>query len=104
MFGAQHPHQHTTMLPDEIIAQLTGEFACREQQIQHLAALYTVWHSCAWSYTANNLDTPPLTTLGQHPRPDSDRQVVDLAGILPPCADPAHHPQRARMHHHTTSP
>ncbi|KAJ4989070.1 origin recognition complex subunit orc5 [Stagonosporopsis vannaccii] len=29
------------MLPDEIIAQLTSEFACREQQIQHLAALYT---------------------------------------------------------------
>ncbi|KAF1923733.1 uncharacterized protein M421DRAFT_425437 [Didymella exigua CBS 183.55] len=29
------------MLPDEIIAQLTGEFVCREQQIQHLAALYT---------------------------------------------------------------
>ncbi|KAF2627071.1 hypothetical protein BU25DRAFT_368730, partial [Macroventuria anomochaeta] len=29
------------MLPDEIIAQLTGEFACRDQQIQHLAALYT---------------------------------------------------------------
>ncbi|KAF1364077.1 hypothetical protein EJ07DRAFT_101204 [Lizonia empirigonia] len=29
------------MLPDEIIAQLTSEFACREQQIQHLAALYS---------------------------------------------------------------
>ncbi|KAH6642395.1 origin recognition complex subunit 5 C-terminus-domain-containing protein [Boeremia exigua] len=29
------------MLPDEIIAQLVGEFACRDQQIQHLAALYT---------------------------------------------------------------
>lgn len=31
-----------TMLPDEIIAQLTSEFQCREQQIQQLAALYTV--------------------------------------------------------------
>ncbi|KAJ4310766.1 hypothetical protein N0V94_008289, partial [Neodidymelliopsis sp. IMI 364377] len=29
------------MLPDEIIAQLTDEFACRDQQIQHLTALYT---------------------------------------------------------------
>lgn len=30
------------MLPDEIIAQLNREFIGREQQIQHLAALYTV--------------------------------------------------------------
>lgn len=30
------------MLPDEVIAQLNSEFQCREQQIQHLAALYTV--------------------------------------------------------------
>ncbi|KAI8943363.1 hypothetical protein NX059_001378 [Plenodomus lindquistii] len=29
------------MLPDELIAQLNAEFQCREQQIQHLAALYT---------------------------------------------------------------
>ncbi|KAF3002923.1 hypothetical protein E8E13_002962 [Curvularia kusanoi] len=29
------------MLPDEIIAQLTDDFACRDQQIQHLTALYT---------------------------------------------------------------
>jgi hypothetical protein len=31
-----------TMLPNEIIAQLSGEFQCRDQQIQHLAALYSV--------------------------------------------------------------
>jgi len=30
------------MLPDEIIAQLTAEFQCRDQQISHLAALYSV--------------------------------------------------------------
>ncbi|EAT86614.2 hypothetical protein SNOG_05550 [Parastagonospora nodorum SN15] len=30
------------MLPDEIIAQLNTEFQCREQQIQQLAALYTM--------------------------------------------------------------
>jgi hypothetical protein len=30
------------MLPEEIIVQLNAEFQCREQQIQHLAALYTV--------------------------------------------------------------
>jgi hypothetical protein len=30
------------MLPDELIAQLDGEFVCREQQIRHLAALYAV--------------------------------------------------------------
>ncbi|KAI4706410.1 hypothetical protein J4E89_008825 [Alternaria sp. Ai002NY15] len=29
------------MLPDEIIAQLTAEFQCRDQQIHHLAALYS---------------------------------------------------------------
>ncbi|KAI4944226.1 hypothetical protein J4E91_008780 [Alternaria rosae] len=29
------------MLPDEIIAQLTAEFQCRDQQILHLAALYS---------------------------------------------------------------
>ncbi|UPX18517.1 uncharacterized protein EKO05_0008816 [Ascochyta rabiei] len=29
------------MLPDEIVTQLTGEFACRDQQIQHLVALYS---------------------------------------------------------------
>ncbi|KAF3036666.1 hypothetical protein E8E12_002887 [Didymella heteroderae] len=40
------------MLPDEIIAQLTGEFACREQQIQHLAALYTA-----------HLPSPPFTNI-----------------------------------------
>jgi origin recognition complex subunit 5 len=31
-----------TMLPDEIIAQLAAEFQCRDQQIHHLAALYSV--------------------------------------------------------------
>ena len=30
------------MLPDELIAQLDGEFICREQQVRHLAALYAV--------------------------------------------------------------
>jgi origin recognition complex subunit 5 len=30
------------MLPDEIIAQLNAEFQCRDQQIQHLAVIYTV--------------------------------------------------------------
>ncbi|KAG9195029.1 hypothetical protein G6011_00149 [Alternaria panax] len=29
------------MLPNEIIAQLTAEFSCRDQQIRHLAALYS---------------------------------------------------------------
>ncbi|KAI4608392.1 hypothetical protein J4E83_009197 [Alternaria metachromatica] len=29
------------MLPDEIIAQLAAEFQCRDQQIHHLAALYS---------------------------------------------------------------
>ncbi|KAF1938366.1 hypothetical protein EJ02DRAFT_505453 [Clathrospora elynae] len=29
------------MMPDEIIAQLNAEFQCREQQVHHLAALYT---------------------------------------------------------------
>ncbi|KAF2845359.1 hypothetical protein T440DRAFT_277646 [Plenodomus tracheiphilus IPT5] len=29
------------MLPDEIIEQLNADFLCREQQIQHLTALYT---------------------------------------------------------------
>jgi hypothetical protein len=32
----------TTMLPDEIATQLTDDFPCRDQQIQHLTALYTV--------------------------------------------------------------
>jgi len=31
-----------TMLPDEIIAQLNAEFQCREQQLQHLVAIYSV--------------------------------------------------------------
>lgn len=40
---AQHQHLHIAiMLPDEIIAQLDAEFQCRHQQIQHLAALYSV--------------------------------------------------------------
>jgi len=30
------------MLPEEIIAQLNAEFQCRDQLIQHLAALYSV--------------------------------------------------------------
>jgi hypothetical protein len=37
-----HSIQRHNMLPDEIIAQLNAEFQCREQQIRHLAALYTV--------------------------------------------------------------
>ncbi|KAL1796037.1 hypothetical protein ACET3X_006261 [Alternaria dauci] len=31
----------TTMLPEEIVAQLTAEYSCRDQQIRHLAALYS---------------------------------------------------------------
>lgn len=31
-----------TMLPDEILEQLNSEFPCRELQIRHLAALYSV--------------------------------------------------------------
>jgi hypothetical protein len=37
-----HLKRAPTMLPDELIAQLDGEFVCREQQIRHLAALYAV--------------------------------------------------------------
>ncbi|KAJ4378704.1 hypothetical protein N0V86_005575 [Didymella sp. IMI 355093] len=56
------------MLPDEIIAQLSGEFACREQQIQHLAALYTVCQLLdAADYTANkpgaSPPSPPFTNV-----------------------------------------
>lgn len=32
----------TAMLPDDIIAQLDAKFPCREQQLRHLAALYSV--------------------------------------------------------------
>ena len=91
------------MLPDEIIAQLTGEFACREQQIQHLAALYTVcWLSNCLCIT----DVPgasPLTTVRQHPRLDSDRQVVNFARIFPTSPAAIHDHQRPRMHNHAAS-
>ncbi|KAJ4370024.1 hypothetical protein N0V83_005788 [Neocucurbitaria cava] len=40
------------MLPDEIIAQLNTEFQCREQQLQHLAALYS-----------SHLPSPPVLNI-----------------------------------------
>jgi hypothetical protein len=44
-----------TMLPDEIVAQLNSEFQCREQQIAHLAALYTVCQTTLHATSTNNL-------------------------------------------------
>lgn len=55
------------MLPDEIIAQLTSEFACRDQQIQHLAALYTVWsflcQQSARLTSQTHLPSPPFANI-----------------------------------------
>ena len=75
--------QTTTMLPDEIITQLTSEFSCREQQIQHLAALYSV---CRLVNTmvciSNKPDTSSFTTICQRPRFDSYRQIVNSMFIF----------------------
>jgi hypothetical protein len=102
----RHQQQYTTtMRPEEIIAQLTGEFACREQQIQHLTALYNVCcPSNAPSCTTNRLGASPLTSHCQHPWPDSYWQVVDPAHILPPFPNTAYHHQCARMHNCAASP
>jgi len=35
------------MLPEEIIAQLSTEYPCREQVIQHIALLYAVCQPCS---------------------------------------------------------
>ena len=93
------------MLPDEIIAQLTAEFQCRDQQIHHLAALYSVrtllrlqGHS-----TNGNSGASPISTLPEHPWPYRDGQILDIALLLPSISYTAHDHQRSRMHNRAAS-
>jgi hypothetical protein len=92
-----------TMLPDEIIVQLNAEFQCRDEQIQHLAALYSVRMPHRPNmHKTNNTGASPLSTLSQHTRLDCDRQIFDPAILFPFLAHTAHDYQCARMHHHAT--
>jgi hypothetical protein len=93
------------MLPDEIIAQLTAEFQCRDQQIHHLAALYSVGTSTRLqcNYT-NNSGASPISTLSKHPRPYRDGKILNTTLLLPYFAHTTHDYQRPRMHHRAASP
>jgi hypothetical protein len=95
-----------TMLPDEIIAQLTAEFTCRDQQIRHLAALYSVRKfTRPYEHSTNsNPGASPISTLSKHPRPYSDWQILDTAIFPPFVSHTAHDYQCSRMHNGTASP
>lgn len=99
------PPQQSTMLPDEIIAQLSVENQCREQQIQHLAAIYTV-RAPLFNYqrTLTAAGASSFTTVPQHPRPGSNRQDFDPTLLLPHLRPPLHNHQCPRMHHRATPP
>jgi hypothetical protein len=73
------------MLPDELLAQLNEKFQCREQQLHHLAALYTVCvHSVYNSSTCiTSLGASPISTLPQCSWPSSDRENVAPTLLLP---------------------
>jgi len=94
------------MLPDEIIAQLTTEFQCRDQQIHHLAALYSVRTTIRLPghCTNSNLGAPPISTFSEHTWPYSDWQILDIALLLPSISYTAHDHQRSRMHNCAAPP
>ena len=81
------------MLPDEIIAQLTAEFQCRDQQIHHLAALYSVRTPLKLQRhrTNNYPGASPISTLPEHPWPYRDGQILDIALLLPFLPHTAHY-------------
>jgi len=94
------------MLPDEIIAQLTAEFQCRDQQIHHLAALYSVRMPARIQghCTNSNLGASPIPTLSEHPWAYRDGKILDIALLLPSLPYTAHDYQRSRMHNCAASP
>ncbi len=94
-----------TMLPDEIVAQLNSEYQCRENQIQHLAVLYTVSRSTNQTlHSANCLPVAfALGSFTQPPWPHSDWQILDLTILFPASQDLPHIHQRAPMHNRPAS-
>jgi len=100
------PNNTAKMLPDEIIAQLTAEFQCRDQQIHYLAALYSVRTPIRLPghCTNNYAGASPISTLSEHTWPYRDWQILDIALLLPSLPFTTHHHQRSRMHNRAASP